>query len=174
MSFLIREAKETDAYDMASVLVRTWQSAYRGIIPDSYLAKLSIDDRAKRLLKEFDEYRDTSFYYVAELDGKIIGCMLLSKCREEGKSNAGEVIAMYLFKEFWDCGYGRNMMEHSLGVFRRMGFEEAVIWVLEENVRARRFYEKFGFTFDGSRIIQDRGKPVSVIRYSGSIGCRII
>jgi len=168
-SFVIREATKADAHDMAVVFVRSWQSAYRGIVPDDYLASLSIKKRAERIINDFDEHERKLFYYVAEKDDEIIGCIVLSECRNEDKSNAGEVLAIYLFEEYWDKGYGRKMMEHAINVFRRIGYEETVVWVLEENLKARRFYEKLGFTFDGTKTELEKGKVLSVIRYTMSI-----
>lgn len=43
------------------------------------------------------------------------------------------------------------MMEYSIATLGQMGFGEIILWVFEENIKARRFYEKFGFAHDGSK-----------------------
>jgi GNAT superfamily N-acetyltransferase len=50
------------------------------------------------------------------------------------------------------------MMEFSIVELKRLGHEEVLIWVLEANCRARQFYEKCGFIFDGMKSeIEQRG-----------------
>ena len=85
-----------------------------------------------------------------EHNGNIIGRLVKNKSRDEDKADAGEISAMYLLSEYWDKGYGREMMDFSLSELKRMGHNEVILWVLEANSRARLFYEKCGFTFDGT------------------------
>ena len=72
---------------------------------------------------------------------------------------------MYLLEAFWGKGYGREMMDFSLLELKRMGYGEALLWVLEANSRARRFFEKCGFVFDGSIKEINIDKPLIVMRY---------
>jgi len=112
-----------------------------------------------------DEYKGKTFYYVAENDGKIIGNLVLSGCRDDDKANAGEIIAIYLLPEQWDKGFGRQMMEYAVMELENLGYNEIVIWVLEENHRARRFYEKCNFIPDGTQKELCIDKPLIVVRY---------
>jgi len=105
-------------------------------------------------------------YCCVVLDEKMVGKLGHSQCRDEDKSDAGEIQAIYLFPEYWDKGYGRQMMEQTLVKLKDMGFREVVIWVLKENIRARLFYEKFGFKFDGATKEINIGKPLVEVRYS--------
>ena len=43
------------------------------------------------------------------------------------------------------------MMAHVLSEMKEAGFSNAALWVFEANIRARRFYEKLGFTPTGDR-----------------------
>jgi RimJ/RimL family protein N-acetyltransferase len=165
MGFIIRETTKSDAYDVATVHVRSWQSAYRNIIPDSFLDGMNIEKQAERFTNDINEYRGKTFYYVAENDGRIIGNLVLSGCRDDDKGDAGEVIAMYLHPEQWDKGFGRQMMEYAVAELESLGYKEIVIWVLEENHRARKFYEKCGFTPDGTKKELCIDKPLVVVRY---------
>ena len=47
---------------------------------------------------------------------------------------------------------------------RMPGCEEVVVWVLEGNERAIRFYESFGFRFDGGKQTLDLGGKVTDLR----------
>src|SRR5438034_2223433 len=63
-----------------------------------------------------------------------------------------------------DLGHGRMLMDHVLNEFRRRGFAEVALWVLEENRKARAFYEKYGFEPDGGTR-RDPKTEVSEVRY---------
>ena len=57
-------------------------------------------------------------------------------------------------------------MEYVVGELKNLGYDEIFLWVLEENVRARAFYERFGFVADGG--VTDTeigGKMLREIRY---------
>ncbi|MBV9093965.1 MAG: hypothetical protein JO132_08830 [Streptosporangiaceae bacterium] len=46
------------------------------------------------------------------------------------------------------------------------GFEQAILWVLDSNVRARRFYEAGGWSTDGAVKDDDsRGFRMTEVRY---------
>ena len=52
----------------------------------------------------------------------------------------------------------------------RERFREAVLWVLDDNLRARRFYEKHGWRLDGaSKHDVHLGVEVAEIRYRISL-----
>ena len=50
---MIRPAIPADARPIAEVHVRTWQEAYRGIVPDAVLDALDVDDRERRWKHEW-------------------------------------------------------------------------------------------------------------------------
>ena len=166
MAFVIRKAEMADAYNIATVHVLSWESAYRNIMPDDYLNNLSIDRRAENFKKNIVEHKEKAWFFVAENDGKIIGNICLGNSRDDDKPQAGEIIAIYLLEEFWGKGYGRKMMKYAVDMLKSRGYGDIILWVLEENDRARRFYEKCGFALDGSKKEIEIGKPLIEIRYA--------
>jgi RimJ/RimL family protein N-acetyltransferase len=122
------------------------------------------EQRAEKCRQALIDPGDYEFF-CAVIDGKIIGRLIISKSRDEDKSDAGEIAAIYLMKAFWGNGYGREMMDFAVNSLKRMGHSEAFLWVFEENVRARRFYEKYGFVFDGTKKEFELGKPLVELRY---------
>ena len=167
MSIVIRRVLVEEADELAKCHIKCWQAAYKGIIPDDFLDKMmsNLEQTTERFIKGINESSGDEYCCVT-LDGKMVGKLGFSMCRDEDKTHAGEIHAIYLLPEFWDKGYGRRMMEHSLEKLKEMGCHEVVIWVLEENIRARMFYEKFGFSFDGATKEIDIGKPLTEMRYS--------
>lgn len=63
-----------------------------------------------------------------------------------------EIIAVHSLPESWGSGLGHAMMETAL---EQIGNVKVTLWVFEENHRARRFYEKHGFRWDGSRRVSE-------------------
>ncbi|HWC73720.1 MAG TPA: GNAT family N-acetyltransferase, partial [Gemmatimonadales bacterium] len=61
-------------------------------------------------------------------------------------------------------GHGRALIDHVLREFARRGFLEVTLWVLEENRKARAFYEQYGFELDGGKK-EYYGTHVPEVRY---------
>ncbi len=160
----IRKAAPEDAFEFASCHIASWRSAYQGIVPDEYLNRLTAEKWAERFQKNLKEQKEYS-YLCAVHENQIAGILILGKSRDEDKPLAGEICAIYLKEEFWSKGLGGEMMAYALKSFKNENLCEAILWVLEENGRARRFYEKYGFVSDGVKKEITLGKPLTEIRY---------
>jgi ribosomal protein S18 acetylase RimI-like enzyme len=57
---------------------------------------------------------------------------------------------IYATPEAWGTGIGRGLMTAGLDRLASAGFGEVLLWVLDSNDRARRFYERAGFAADGA------------------------
>jgi GNAT superfamily N-acetyltransferase len=161
---VVRSGTPADAEAVARVQVETWQAAYAHMLPRDELARLSIEDRA-------DQWRRHP-PLVAEVDGEVIGFVSVGRSRDEGED--GELYAIYVHPNHWDTGAGRALIAAGEERLQQLGHKEALLWVLEDNPRARRFYEIAGWSTDGTtRPIEIFGIPVPEVRYtkelSGSI-----
>ena len=167
MSRIFRNAHSDDVRGIAEVHVRSWQAAYRGQVPDSYLEGLSV---AKRELAWIEILKDQMRgVLVAEDEARIVGFSSFGPVRdkEENRLLTGEIYSIYVLEESWDLGIGRTLMENSLTALERDDFGSVKVWVLETNQRARSFYEKFGFKTDGLRKTEKREDfELREIRYS--------
>jgi len=163
--FKIRSATVADAEGFGGVHVSSWQAAYKGIIPDDYLSAMSPEASAQRLVEVLTAEPDAPFF-VAELNGKIIGNLLFGKFRNSDYDNIGEVGAIYLLPEYWGKGYGKAMMGYAMDSLHNQGYKTIIIWALEQNERARNFYEKMGFEYTGQKNTIEIGKPLTNVEYS--------
>ncbi len=77
-----------------------------------------------------------------EIEGCVVGFALL-----ENES----MHRLFVLPEFWGKGVAARLHDEALDVWRNLGVVEARLWVLEENERARRFYERHGWSDDGMR-----------------------
>ena len=167
MDFTIEKVLAKDAYEYTVCHVSCWQAAYKGIIPIDYLDNMinEIEQRTEKLKKNLIEMTDYSYYYAA-INDKMIGRLIFGKSNDEDKPNAGDVAAIYLVEECWNKGYGKKMMDFAIAELKSKGYDEIIVWTLEENSRARLFYEKYGFTLDGATKEMKIGKPLTIVRYT--------
>jgi GNAT superfamily N-acetyltransferase len=149
----IRRALADDALGVATVHVRSWQAAYRGLMPDAFLDQLDIERRRagwERSIAETDWPRSGTLV-ATEANGTVVGFANIGPARDgDGDPLViGELAAIYLLPEAWGSGIGRRLMLAAVNVLRDAGFAEAILWVLEGNERAQRFYEIGGWQLDG-------------------------
>jgi GNAT superfamily N-acetyltransferase len=146
----VRSAVPDDALDVARVHVRSWQSAYRGLIAQDYLDALDPEVWARRYTFGRMGLRMPST--VVAVDGSTIcGLATTGLYRDTDLSNYGELMAIYVDPACILTGVGHLLMTAARERLRRVGVTSAALWVLDGNVRARRFYEREGWRFDGSR-----------------------
>jgi GNAT superfamily N-acetyltransferase len=159
---VVRRAHPADARGIAEVKVESWRAAYVGVMPQSVLEAMDVDVH-EQLWRTFVA-RDTLAVFVAERDDRIIGFANVGPCRDE--PGIGELYAIYVRPDAWGTGAGRAMMK-TAAEWLGERWPEAVLWVAEENPRARRFYERCGWTVDGGRKVDEvePGARVAEIRY---------
>jgi GNAT superfamily N-acetyltransferase len=166
---VIRAASVADAAPIAVVHVRSWQGAYRGLMPQAYLDGLDPAQRVgqwERSLAEPSSGR--SGVLVAEAGDALVGFASYSASRDHGADprQVGEIGAIYLLPSAWGKGIGRRLMDATLVCLAEAGFTRVTLWVLDSNVRARRFYETRGWLADGAQNFDEsRGFPIAQVRY---------
>lgn len=146
---VVRLARGDDAPGIARVHVRAWQHAYRGIVPDAVLDALDEEKRTadwRGWLR-----RDGHLPLVAELGQELVAfCSLVASRDADAALSTGEIMAIYVSPEHTRRGTGRALLDAS--VARAQGrYRALTLWVLTDNVRARRFYEVCGFVADGAQ-----------------------
>lgn len=110
---------------------------------------------------------------VAEHDSDVIGFPHICPTRDDDDdpSGTGEVAMIYLLPGEWRKGVGRALMDSALATLREAGFEDATLWVLDTNERARRFYETTGWLANSAtRRVTLGGLPLDEVRYRRRLG----
>jgi GNAT superfamily N-acetyltransferase len=152
----IRPATIDDARAIAEVHVASWRATYRGLLPDAYLDRLSVDEREAQRREVLRDPSGEWGTLVAEEDGRVIGFAAYGPSRDDdAPPGTGEIPAIYLAPEVVGTGVGRDLFEQVNVALRDAGFTRATLWVLEVNERARRFYERAGWSWDGSTSSHD-------------------
>jgi ribosomal protein S18 acetylase RimI-like enzyme len=177
----VRRAEPGDALGIATVYVRSWQSAFRGLVPQSHLDAMSPEARVggwAETLAATTWPRRGIFVLVdgtgldgggADPHGEIVtGFVTISPSRDDDADPGavGEIQTLYLAPAAFGTGGGRLLVDAALGELRRAGFEAVTLWVLDTNARARRFYEHHGWRADGATKLNDWGTFVRTdVRY---------
>ena len=145
----LRPAIPDDAMAVAQVHVRAWQAAYRGLMPDDYLAGLRPEERAQRYdFASLDPARPSTLVAI-EAD-TVLGFATISPARDSDAAGQGELCALYVEPDCWGRGIGRALASAAYGDLYRLGFRKAVLWVVAGNARAKQFYRADGWIPDGS------------------------
>jgi ribosomal protein S18 acetylase RimI-like enzyme len=147
----VRATAASDAPRIAHIHVATWRAAYRGQMPDDYLAGLDERRRAEFWRKRVTEA--TGVVLVGEIEGEVIGFCDFMPSRDDDADahKVGEIVALYVLPEHWRRGAGRALCRRALQFARNDGFTAITLWVLETNLQGRTFYESMGFGLDGGR-----------------------
>ncbi|TCB96226.1 GNAT family N-acetyltransferase [Micromonospora zingiberis] len=153
----IRREEPADAEAIARVHVSGWRAGYAGIMPDEVLALLNPIAWAQRrrdLGTADPEHPFTTL--LAETDGVPAGFTTFGPYRnnqDRGDLDPayGEVVAMYVAPEHWGDGTARALFGAARAGLLDRGWTEYRVWVLADNHRARRFYQRAGLSPDGER-----------------------
>jgi len=166
---VVRPARLDDALAIATVHVRAWQAAYAHVFGAGRLAGIDLGAREEGWRQRLapTERRETVF--VAEDDGAVVGFASCGESRDA--TGEGELYTIYALPEAWGFGAGPALMAAVVEALRKNGFATASLWVLEDNPRARRFYEREGWSLDGGRREEEfLGVPIIEVRYRITLG----
>ncbi|HEY4116399.1 MAG TPA: GNAT family N-acetyltransferase [Byssovorax sp.] len=148
---MVREARPDDAAAIAVVHVTTWRAAYVGLIPQATLDALDVDARRASWGRILGAEAPPSRTAVCERGGEIVGFCSVGPSRDEGATDAdGEIWALYVTPRAWSTGAGRELLAHGIALLAARGRRDVLLWVLDGNARAIRFYERAGFSLDGT------------------------
>ena len=138
MQIIIRKMEnDPEIRGKAHVHWSCWQDAYAGIVCAGYLEKLTLEKCEQMAF----QWRDNIL--IAKDGERVVGFAGYG----EAAPDTGELFALYVLKEYWGTGVAQLLMRAAAE--RLSAYPKIGLWVLKENPRAIRFYEKFGFSATG-------------------------
>jgi len=157
----VRRASVSDAADIADVHVRTWQASYAHVFGSERLAGLDVARRVEGWTRALNAGEPV---FVADDEGRVVAFVSVGAASD--LDGIGELYAIYALPAAWGGGAGPALMRAAIDALRDAGYRDAILWVLEDNPRARRFYEREGWDADGGRKEDDfLGVRVAEVRY---------
>ncbi|MDE6530624.1 MAG: GNAT family N-acetyltransferase [Lachnospiraceae bacterium] len=152
--------KSDDRLAISRIYEESWKFAYKDIIPESYLESIPAGCWASNIEKE-----GMNTLVLIE-DGMFIGTSSYCKSRFSDFSDLGEIVSIYFLPQYIGKGYGKLLLDAVIEELGQLGFDEIFLWVLEDNLRARKFYEKAGFTPSGNYLNDNiGGKDLREMQY---------
>ena len=196
---VIRSASTADAPQIAAVMRDSWFAAYEGIIARQIIDRVTAPDGGARVRQSF-RTRPWQRMIAAVAPAApglpaepaeqtepvapgIVGYASFGPERDVlamswpypqtaagAEGRVAELYALYVHPAWWSTGTGRALMDQVLAKVSSAGYQGITLWVLEENARARRFYERAGFAPDDARHVLDDLGGVIEIRYRRALG----
>lgn len=164
---IIREADPKDSLEIAKVHVKAWQCAYRGQIPDDYLDKLSVSKRQSMWEGLIKNPYPRSKTLVGQLNNQIVGFCSYGPSRDKDSSeDIGKVFSIYIDPDNTGKGVGTGLIKKAVNDLKGLGFKKVTLWVFDSNEKAKEFYKKRGWEFDGKTKIEKRDNfELKEVRY---------
>jgi ribosomal protein S18 acetylase RimI-like enzyme len=163
----LRTAADVDLLLVGALQFRSRADAYAHILSPEALDSLSAASLAEWWSERWKWERDTHRLTVADEFERVVGFSYVGPSETEG---ACELYAIHVDPAVIGTGVGRLLMANAIEQLTELGGERAVLWVLEANERARRFYLMGGWQPDGAtRVEAIGGEPVPQLRYSRAL-----
>jgi ribosomal protein S18 acetylase RimI-like enzyme len=166
----LRPATRDDADGITDVQVASWRAGYAHVFPESILYADDFDSTRRSF---WTAWRFAPGHRIAvataasgdDVAGeRVVGFASYGPERERarGFTGRGELWAFYLHPDVWGTGTADLLIDHAEERLAAEGFDAAVLWVLADNPRARRFYERHGWAASGMSAAFDQYCEVRV------------
>ncbi len=191
---VIRAGSAADAARIAAVQREGWFAAYDGIIAAEIIDRVTAPDNGARVRQSFRTrpWQRMLVAVAAEPDHPgmagaagpgVVGYASFGPETDvltapwphplstDGEDRlVAELYALYVRPAWWSTGTGRALMDRVLARSSSAGYRSIRLWVLRDNRRARRFYERAGFAPDGATNVLSGLGGVIELRYHRTLG----
>lgn len=162
MNITIRKAAISDAAIIGCIGVKSWQSAYRGIVSDHFLDNMSVEMRTERVLNSI---RSGNIFAVAEKDDITIGMICFFP--SDSVKRIWEIGAIYVLPEYWHYGAGSSLINYAFDKMTVEKVKSCFVWVFDDNNLGRGFYKKMKFNPTGDeKMLELEGIKYKAIKYN--------
>ena len=146
----IRKAIPGDEQVLAYIQTESWKAAFVDILSPEELERCTNLEKAEQMYHNVLR-RDGCNMAIEFVDGKPHCIAAWGKNRCDLGDTVGELICIHSLQNNRAKGYGSAMMEYVLAQLQQAQYESVILWVFEDNTRARKFYEKHGFELTGQK-----------------------
>lgn len=165
----VRLASIDDASAIAAVHVAAWRAAYAGLMPQTVLDELNVEQRTAGWQRSLSSSGPAITSVVTDASNTVVGFAHYGLARDATymDQHRGELFAINLRPDAWRRGLGRQLCDEVLAHGAAQQWQQLTLWVLRENFRARAFYESMGFELDGAEKTDTSlvGAPLHELRY---------
>ena len=144
----IRKAVPGDEQVLAYIQTESWKAAFATILSPEELARCTDVKRMEQMYQHILRSEGCGMA-IGFVDDRPHCIAAWGDNRFDLGDSVGELICIHSLQNNWAKGYGSAMMDHVLVQLRQAQYGSVILWVFEDNTRARKFYEKHGFTPTG-------------------------
>ncbi|MBR6575226.1 MAG: GNAT family N-acetyltransferase [Clostridia bacterium] len=156
---MIRRAEQKDAAVIGRIYCEGWMKGYDGLMPDFFLNALTPENCAPK-----PDHIAPDRRFVAEVDGEVVGTVTFGKGRED--SALLEIQSLYVLPDRWQKGQGSALFRAVVDTAKAQRYPGLYVWTLEDNTRAKAFYEHMGMTPTGAaREFEIAGAYLPEVKY---------
>ena len=159
---VIRRAVADDAEEFTRAHEEAWDAGMEGVVDKKLGELMSFEDRVASFRDGLTAAPPGARVWVAERKGRIVGHAIV-----DVGGGIGELRGLYVVPEEWGSGVAGALHEQAVARMRQLGATVAILWVVEGNARARRFYEREGWSADGETKASMFG--LTELRYSTTL-----
>ena len=138
----VRNAAFEDMKRLGHIMSVSFRTAFSGFVSKQTLDSCAQEEGCIGLLEGV--FREGNMRFLIGGDSGML-------CWQETADGA-EIVAIHSLPESWGTGLGHAMLAEVLG---QIGEKTVFLWAFKENKRARRFYEKNGFKWDGTERVSE-------------------
>lgn len=139
---VVRNAKFEDMALVARIMVTSFRTAFADFVSPATMDACTQPENCRNMLESI--YQEGKMHF-------LVGGEQGFLCWQETE-DAAEIVAIHSLPESWGTGLGHAMLTQAL---KQIGDQPVYLWAFKENTRARRFYEKHGFCWDGAERISE-------------------
>lgn len=154
-NIVIRKAVPEDAETILDINIEVWNTTYKDLIPQEVIDML-MHKSEKRIEKYRKSIIENDNFYVAEVDGKIVGFHTYGKTRDEKYADSGEIFAGYILDGYQGLGLGRKLATACMKELLDEGYTTLVTKCLVGNP-ANEFHKSLGGVYVGQDTFEPRG-----------------
>ena len=136
----VRTARQDDAEGLVRAHEAAWDATLAALVGSSLAELAPLEARVERARASLAHAPENAQAWVADRDGEIVGM---------ATALGDELRDLYVVPAAWGTGVGAELLGAALDWIAARGAQEALLWVGDENLRARRFYEREGWAADG-------------------------
>ncbi|MEM7314679.1 MAG: GNAT family N-acetyltransferase [Planctomycetota bacterium] len=161
---IYRKATVDDAEDIAKLHTSSWQTAYKGMFSDDFLANHALNDRRQVWQTRLEHPALGQVVWVAEEDGELLGFVCLFMDHDD--QHGALLDNLHISPDQKRRGIGRQLMLRAIDCLKEHDDRSGMyLWVFSENVSAIQFYEKLGGQVAGTTLYDGIGdRPVPAVR----------
>ncbi len=133
---------ESEMLGKGYVHFKSWQETYSDLVDAEYMRGIT-EERCADIARKWPDN-----ILVAKDGDTVIGFVGYGAYRDDTLPNCGEIFSIYVLGDYLGEKVGFRLMN---AAFERLSdYNKIALWVLKGNDRAIKFYERYGFRFDGT------------------------